>query len=66
MKKSISLKEFSTTPTVSYMLSKDGHNLATSLHHLQAQQVKAPTSQPPKDPPKQKPADNDDVMYEME
>ncbi|ESL08192.1 hypothetical protein TRSC58_04109 [Trypanosoma rangeli SC58] len=28
MKKSVSLKEFSTTPTVSYMLSKDGHNIA--------------------------------------
>ncbi|KEG14062.1 hypothetical protein DQ04_00641060 [Trypanosoma grayi] len=31
MKKSISLKEFSTTPTVSYMLSKDGHNIAGAL-----------------------------------
>lgn len=36
MIKSVSLKEFSTTPTVSYMLSKNGQNIAT---HVEQQQL---------------------------
>lgn len=64
MKKSISLKEFSTTPTVSYMLSKDGHNLAVPQQPIRPAN---PPMQPPKERPKQPAANNgDDNMFEME
>ncbi|KAG5474198.1 hypothetical protein CUR178_04311 [Leishmania enriettii] len=68
MKKSISLKEFSTTPTVSYMLSKDGHNVAAA-----ADAQSRPINPPPqplrveRTRQQQQPApDSDDAMYEME
>lgn len=64
MKKSISLKEFSTTPTVSYMLSKDGHNVATPP--TQGRQANPPALQQKEREKPQPAADGDDAMYEME
>lgn len=68
MKKSTSLKEFSTTPTVSYMLSKDGHNLAGQQQ--QPARTQTHTAPVPREKPKQQQqqpaADADDAMYEME
>nr|CCC47073.1 conserved hypothetical protein [Trypanosoma vivax Y486] len=68
MKKSVSLKEFSTTPTVSYMLSKDGHNIAAALsgNDSTAPRVPAPA---PLTEERHKPVPNDggpDVMFDME
>ncbi|EPY32238.1 hypothetical protein STCU_02210 [Strigomonas culicis] len=64
MKKSISLKEFSTTPSVSYMLSKDGHNIAAN--HAPPRPTN-PAMQPPKEKPKAQPTDEEnDAMFEME
>lgn len=66
MKKSISLKEFSTTPTVSYMLSKDGHNVATP-GDAQSRHMNPPPQPPKTERPRQAPVpDADDEMYEME
>lgn len=43
MIKSVSLKEFSTTPTVSYMLSKDGKNIASHIaHHTRNTEITPP------------------------
>jgi hypothetical protein len=66
MKKSISLKEFSTTPTVSYMLSKDGHNVATPADP-QNRHVNPPPQPQKTEKPRQAPVSNaEDEMYEME
>ncbi|AAZ10358.1 hypothetical protein, conserved [Trypanosoma brucei gambiense DAL972] len=74
MKKSVSLKEFSTTPTVSYMLRKDGHNLAevrgNNSNSLNGS-VNGPRSPPPVFHKEEKPPQSDnnselDVMYDME
>ncbi|EAN83242.1 hypothetical protein C3747_13g2129c [Trypanosoma cruzi] len=70
MKKSISLKEFSTTPTVSYMLSKDGHNIAGALdcNNGNNNAPRPAVSQAVKEE-KMRPASNDsrsDVMFDME
>lgn len=42
MIKSVSLKEFSTTPTVSYMLSKDGQNIASHVTHHRNSEISPP------------------------
>lgn len=42
MIKSVSLKEFSTTPTVSYMLSKDGMNIASHVTHHRNSEISPP------------------------
>ncbi|CBZ23775.1 conserved hypothetical protein [Leishmania mexicana MHOM/GT/2001/U1103] len=67
MKKSISLKEFSTTPTVSYMLSKDGHNVAAAAD-AQNRSINPPPQPLRVERPKQQHPvpDSDDTMYEME
>ncbi|KAL7695177.1 hypothetical protein N2W54_002384 [Lotmaria passim] len=66
MKKSISLKEFSTTPTVSYMLSKDGHNVAAPAD-AQNRHMNPPPQPPKTEKPRQvSMPDADDQMYEME
>jgi len=66
MIKSVSLKEFSTTPTVSYMLSKNGQNLAIAIPD-----TRGPPANPSPAPREmkinlQKPTDEEDEMYEME
>lgn len=69
MKKSTSLKEFSTTPTVSYMLSKDGNNIAGQPQTQQQQAARTanqPAQVPREKPPQQQADDADDAMYEME
>ncbi|CUF08344.1 Hypothetical protein, putative [Bodo saltans] len=72
MRKSISLKEFSTTPTVSCMLRKDGNNVAaetaptstvvrtSTVVPPQSTQAKQPTSQPAQ------PQGESEGMWEME
>ncbi|CAG9577994.1 conserved hypothetical protein [Leishmania major strain Friedlin] len=67
MKKSISLKEFSTTPTVSYMLSKDGHNVAAAADAQSRSMNLPPQPLRVERPKQQQPVpDSDDTMYEME
>ncbi|KAH9599222.1 hypothetical protein LSM04_009634 [Trypanosoma melophagium] len=70
MKKSISLKEFSTTPTVSYMLSKDGNNIAGAIgnNNSGTNGPRPPAPLVQKDE-KLKPPNNDsgcDTMFDME
>lgn len=71
MRKSISLKEFSTTPTVSCMLRKDGNNVSAEAPTStvvrsnpvvppQSTQAKQPASQPAQ------PAGESEGMWEME
>lgn len=76
MKRVISLKEFSTTPTVSCMLRKDGNNVSTNnagananpnngggagaQQHNNAADAKTQNVEPPKAAPKQ------EDMFEME
>lgn len=64
MIKSVSLKEFSTTPTVSYMLSKNGQNLASQTEQLPPNSMPPPQREKTRVQP-QASAD-DDEMYEME
>lgn len=69
MKKSVSLKEFSTTPTVSYMLRKDGSQ-AAAQERQQLQQGVATLPQreglpPPAEKPAQQPPAHEQ-LFEME
>lgn len=72
MRKSISLKEFSTTPTVSCMLRKDGNNVAAETPPASAV-VRTSTVVPPQSNPQAKPAaqpvpqqGESEGMWEME
>jgi hypothetical protein len=65
MKKSISLKEFSTTPTVSCMLRKDGNNVA-QLHDERtapAIQRSAPQVAPQSNKGSMPQAENEQLMH---
>ena len=79
MRKSVSLKEFSTTPTVSCMLRKDGNNVATDGAAASTENTKPrlggfnapsqPAGAQQSDPKKGTPtntAAESDVMFEME
>lgn len=68
MKKVVSLKEFSTTPTVSCMLRKDGSDANEGSSSHSAPRANQTYTQAQQQPPKQNstaPSDND-AMYEFE
>lgn len=60
LKHSTSLKEFSTTPSVSKMLMKDGNNVSDPSSTEQP--PKAPTTAPRKTTKKEAPKEDDDMF----
>lgn len=67
MKRVISLKEFSTTPTVSSMLRKDGNNISNAQNQEDAPSNNSVETAPkvaPAEAPKSAPKQED--MFEME